>query len=90
MSLISLPTVFAVVLVTGLFCYYSVPCLTQRTLRIVLGLALYVATMSLLVLYRPGDHGIHLLRFVAEIHCFSATVAAACIVAFIVRWEKAK
>lgn len=89
MLIIGFPTIWAICICTAMFCYFSVPCLTNRNLRIVFALSLFVAAMSSVVMVKPGVSGIYTLRFVAEMYWFSSTVAMACLLAFGYRWRNA-
>lgn len=90
MMIIGFPTIWAICICTVMFCYFSVPCLSNRNLRITFALSLFVAAVSSLVITKPGEAGIYAMRFVAEMYWFGSTVAASCLFAFGYRWRNAK
>lgn len=90
MFIIGFPVIWAICISTAMFCYFSVPCLTARNLRITFALSLFVAAMSSVVITKPGEAGIYAMRFVAEMYWFASTVAASCLLAFGYRWRNAK
>lgn len=90
MLFINAPVIWAICLSTAMFCYFSVPCLTNRNLRITFALSVFVAAMSVVVAMKPGSLSIQALRFVGEMYWFSSTIIVACALAFAYRWRNAK
>ena len=68
MFVIGFPAIWAICVCTALFCYFSVPCLPVRRLRITFALSLFVTALAGISMIKPGTANLYTLRFIAEMY----------------------